>query len=62
MLTDFEIDNETVMVAPLNGFYATKTAGKQEIRIAYVLEPEVLKKACHILIKGIEEYNKIKTR
>jgi aspartate aminotransferase len=50
------------MVAPLNGFYATKTAGKQEIRIAYVLEPEVLKKACHILIKGIEEYNKIKTR
>lgn len=62
MLTDFDLDNETVMVAPLNGFYATKTAGKQEMRIAYVLEPEVLKKACHILRKGIEEYNKIKTK
>lgn len=58
MLTDFSLDGETVMVAPLGGFYGTENAGKSEIRIAYVLEKEKLRKACHILAKGLEAYNK----
>ncbi len=44
-LTEFDIDGETVMVAPLTGFYATPGAGKKEIRIAYVLNSEELKKS-----------------
>ncbi|PWJ96138.1 aspartate aminotransferase [Oceanotoga teriensis] len=59
MLKDFDIDGETVMVAPLDGFYNTEGAGKKEIRIAYVLEKEKLKKACYILKEGVNEYNKI---
>ncbi|OQY10463.1 MAG: aspartate aminotransferase [Marinitoga sp. 4572_148] len=57
MLTDFSIDNTTVMVAPLTGFYATEGAGKQEIRIAYVLESEKLKLATHILAEAVKAYN-----
>jgi aspartate aminotransferase len=57
MLTDFDVDNETLMVAPLDGFYSTSGAGKKEIRIAYVLEPEKLRKACKILRLAVEKYN-----
>ncbi|NUU98411.1 pyridoxal phosphate-dependent aminotransferase [Marinitoga sp. 1138] len=57
MLTDFAIDNTTVMVAPLTGFYATEGSGKQEIRIAYVLESEKLKKATYILAEAVKAYN-----
>ncbi|MGM0607116.1 MAG: pyridoxal phosphate-dependent aminotransferase [Candidatus Muiribacteriota bacterium] len=60
LLSDFHINNETVMVSPADGFYATKGAGKDEIRIAYILKKENLKKAMEILLKGIEEYKKIK--
>ena len=52
-LTEFDIDGETVMVAPLTGFYATPGAGKKEIRIAYVLNSEELKKACNILKEAV---------
>ncbi|WP_206528184.1 pyridoxal phosphate-dependent aminotransferase [Marinitoga sp. 38H-ov] len=57
VLTDFSIDNTTVMVAPLSGFYATEGAGKQEIRIAYVLESDKLKFATHILAEAVKAYN-----
>ena len=57
LLTDFDIDNETVMVAPGPGFYATKEMGYNEIRIAFVLETETLKKALNILKKGLEAYS-----
>lgn len=57
MLTDFDIDGETVMVAPLNGFYSTEGAGVQELRIAYVLEEKALRRACYILAEGIKAYN-----
>jgi aspartate aminotransferase len=60
MLTDFDVNGETVMVSPLSGFYATPNAGKQEIRIAYVLSSEELRKACNILKEAVEAYNKIK--
>ena len=56
LLEDFSIDNETVMFAPAQGFYATPGIGKNEIRIAYVLNENDLKKAMNILRKGLEEY------
>jgi len=59
MLTDFNDSGETVMVAPLSGFYATEGSGKKEIRIAYVLERKKLKRACELLRKGIEGYNRL---
>ncbi|HQP58404.1 MAG TPA: pyridoxal phosphate-dependent aminotransferase [Petrotogaceae bacterium] len=58
MLSDFAIENETVMVAPLSGFYTNDEFGKKEIRIAYVLEPDKLKKACYILGEGVKQYRK----
>jgi len=61
MLTDFQIDGKTVMVAPANGFYGTEGMGKDEIRIAYVLNRNDLKDAVEILAKGIEEYNRRKS-
>ena len=60
MLKEFDVDGETVMAAPANGFYATEGLGKNEIRIAYVLEPDRLKRALGILAQGIEEYNRQK--
>ena len=58
LLENFEIDGETVMVAPAAGFYATKGLGKNQIRIAYVLDKEKLIKAVQILAKGLNQYNK----
>lgn len=56
LLEDFSINNETVMVAPAAGFYATKGLGKNQIRIAYVLEKESLKRAIYILQEGLKTY------
>ena len=56
MLKDFEDNGETVMAAPADGFYATEGLGKNEIRLAYVLEPEKLKRAIEILGKGLAAY------
>ncbi|MBG0764354.1 MAG: pyridoxal phosphate-dependent aminotransferase [Tissierellales bacterium] len=58
LLTDYDIDNETVMFAPAEGFYATEGMGRDEIRISYVLKEEDLKKAMNILKQGLIEYNK----
>ena len=60
LLTDFSIDNETVMLAPGNGFYAHSDYGRNKIRIAYVLNEKDLKRAMHIFKKGLEKYIKIK--
>jgi len=59
LLSKFEIDGETVMAAPAEGFYATPGEGKSEIRIAYVLNTESLTKAMNILLKGLETYRDI---
>ena len=56
LLTDFDVDNETVMVAPANGFYSTPGLGKEEVRIAYVLNVEDIKKAMNILRLGLKAY------
>ncbi|MGC9361722.1 MAG: pyridoxal phosphate-dependent aminotransferase [Candidatus Syntrophosphaera sp.] len=60
MLDEFEIDGETVMGAPAEGFYSTPGLGKNEMRLAYVLNKEELGRAMHILARGIEEYKRIK--
>lgn len=56
LLSDFAIDDETVMFAPAEGFYATPGLGRNEIRIAYVLNEHDLKKAMAILAAGLEAY------
>ena len=56
MLTDFHINNETMMMAPANGFYSTPGSGKNEVRIAYVLNTDDIKKAMHILAEGLRSY------
>ena len=57
MLDQFQLDGETVMVAPADGFYATPGKGKDEVRIAYVLNCLDLDKAMKILAAGVEAYN-----
>ena len=58
LLTDFDLDGETVMVAPGEGFYATPGRGVDEIRMSYVLKEESLKKAMFILGEALKAYNK----
>ncbi len=59
MLESFDVDKETVMVAPGGGFYSTEGKGINEVRIAYVLDSEKLEKAGRIFLKAIEEYNNL---
>jgi len=56
LLASFDVDGETVMVAPAAGFYSTPNVGLNQIRIAYVLNEESLKKAINILEKGLKIY------
>jgi aspartate aminotransferase len=56
LLEDFNYNNETVMFAPATGFYSTPGEGKDEVRVAYVLKIEDLKKAMLCLEKGLEVY------
>ena len=56
LLEDFSYEGQTVMMAPANGFYATKGAGLQEARIAYVLNQEDLKNAVICLEKALQVY------
>ncbi|MEM8508919.1 MAG: pyridoxal phosphate-dependent aminotransferase [Bacteroidota bacterium] len=57
LLEQFEVDGETVMVAPAAGFYASPEHGKQQIRIAYVLEKSVLQRAVKILKAALLSYS-----
>lgn len=59
MLTDFSVDNKTVMVAPGPGFYATPGRGLDEVRIAYVLKEEDLRQSVEILRQGLARYRKL---
>jgi len=56
MLKDFDVDGETVMIAPGNGFYSTPGKGIDEARLAYVLKAEDLEKAIRILGEGLKQY------
>lgn len=56
LLESFDLNGETIMVAPAAGFYSTEGVGKNQIRIAYVLEKKSLIKAVHILKVALEQY------
>jgi len=57
-LSDFEYEGQTVFMAPASGFYSTPGYGKDEVRIAYVLNKEDLGKALFVLEKALEAYNR----
>ena len=56
LLTDFSINNESVMVAPASGFYSSENNGEDEVRIAFVLNSERIKRAVNIIDIGLKEY------
>jgi aspartate aminotransferase len=57
LLESFTHHNQTVMLAPATGFYSTKGLGKQEVRLAYVLNTNDLAKAMDCLEKALEAYH-----
>ncbi|MBE6342169.1 MAG: pyridoxal phosphate-dependent aminotransferase [Bacteroidales bacterium] len=56
MLTDYNYNGKTVMMAPASGFYSTEGRGKQEVRISYCLKKEDLKEAMAILKEALLSY------
>jgi len=56
LLTEFDVDGETVMMAPAEGFYATPGLGRDEARIAYILNEHDLTKSMNILKIALEKY------
>lgn len=57
LLTDFRKDNATIMLAPGSGFYTTPGLGKQEVRLAYVLNVEEIEKAMDCLEEALHAYH-----
>ena len=55
-LTDFSYEGQTVFMAPASGFYVTPGLGRDEVRMAYVLNTEELGKALIVLAKALEAY------
>ena len=55
-LSSFSYEGQTVMMAPASGFYITPGAGRNQVRIAYVLKKEDLEKALVVLRKALEAY------
>jgi aspartate aminotransferase len=56
MLEDFQVNNQTVMMAPGSGFYATPGLGKNQVRMAYVLKKEDLEVSTELLRDGLKAY------
>jgi len=56
LLSDFEWNNQTVMMAPASGFYTNPEDGKKQVRIAYVLNKNELKNAMECLAEGLNAY------
>ncbi len=59
LLRDFEVDGETVMVAPADGFYATPGLGRDEVRIAYVVSEKELIRAMDVITRGLLAYGHV---
>ena len=57
LLSEFNLNGTTVMLAPANGFYSQKNNINNQVRIAYVLEIKQLELAVEIIEKGLKEYN-----
>lgn len=56
LISDFDIDQETTLLAPAEGFYATPGLGKDEVRISYCLKVEDCAKAMRIMKEGLKTY------
>ena len=56
LLSDFDYEGQTVMMAPASGFYTSREYGRNEVRIAYILDKEKLRKALIVLEKALEVY------
>ena len=56
-LAEFDYEGETIMMAPASGFYSTPGLGRDEVRIAYVLKKDDLRRAILVLEKALEAYN-----
>ena len=61
-LEEFEYEGETIMLAPASGFYTDPSKGRNEVRIAYVLNKEDLRRALVVLGKALEAYPGATTR
>lgn len=61
-LSDFEYEGQTVFMAPASGFYTTPGLGKDEVRIAYVLNKEDLSNALMVLEKALEAYKEVEDK
>lgn len=57
MLESFSYNNSTVMLAPASGFYSTKGSGKNQVRLAYVINRDAINGAMDCLEKALEQYN-----
>ncbi|MEW7280089.1 pyridoxal phosphate-dependent aminotransferase [Aquimarina sp. 2201CG1-2-11] len=57
LLDEFDLNKQTVMLAPASGFYSSPEKGKNQVRIAYVLNRRDLKKAIEILKVALEQYH-----
>ena len=57
LLNDFDLDGETVMLAPASGFYATDGMGRDQVRIAYVLDADKLERCAAIVGAALSRYN-----
>lgn len=58
-LSDFEYEGQTIFMAPASGFYTDPNLGKDQVRMAYVLNKEDLAKAMIVLEKALEAYNNL---
>lgn len=56
LLNEFNENNETVMIAPGEGFYSTPGRGKNEVRLAYVIEASKLEHAARLLLTALEQF------
>ncbi|MDD6154769.1 MAG: pyridoxal phosphate-dependent aminotransferase [Eubacteriales bacterium] len=56
LLTEFDDNGETVMFAPAKDFFVSENLGNNKVRVAYVLEPEALRRAVQLIGLGLEAY------
>jgi aspartate aminotransferase len=57
LLADFSLGGKTVMVTPGAGFYSTPERGRNEVRIAYVLEQSKIEESVKILATALEQFS-----
>jgi aspartate aminotransferase len=60
LISDFEYNRQTVLLAPANGFYSSLKKGRNEVRIAYVLKEQDLRSAVDVIKAGLKAYPGVK--